>query len=58
MAWVGCQNTQSITTPKPTPQMAEVSGRPYATLKKSPKVYQEKRSQCHGQRLSFTLGLP
>jgi len=55
---VGCQDTQSIATPKPTPQIAEVSGKPYATLKKGHKVFQEKCSQGHVQRLSSTAGLP
>jgi cytochrome c5 len=58
LAWVGCQDTRSIATPKPTPQMAEVSGKPYAALKKGHEIYQEKCSQCHVHRLPSTAGLP
>ena len=55
---MGCQDTQSIATPKPTPQMAEVSGKLYAALKKGHEIYQEKYSQCHVHRLPSTAGLP
>ena len=58
LAWVGCQDTQSIATLKPTQYMAEVSGKSYAALKKDHKIYQAKCSQCHVQRLPSTAGLP
>ncbi|HBE95995.1 MAG TPA: hypothetical protein DDW68_02340 [Verrucomicrobiales bacterium] len=33
LAWVGCLDTRLITTPKPMPQLVEVSGKPDTALK-------------------------
>ena len=55
---VSCQDAHSIATPKPTPQMAAVSGKSYAGLKKGHEIYQEKCAQCHAHRLPSTAGLP
>ena len=54
----GCQDTQSIATPKPTPQMAAVSGKPFAKLQNGHEIYQQKCAQCHVHRLPVTAGLP
>ena len=58
VACIGCQDTQSIATPKPTPKMAEVSGKSFASLKQGHEIYQEKCAQCHVHRLPSTAGLP
>jgi len=58
LALAACQDTQSIATPKPTPQMAEVSGKSYVALKEGHGIYQNKCSQCHVHRLPSTAGLP
>lgn len=54
----GCQDTQSIATPKPTPQMAAVSGKSYESLKQGHEVYQQKCAQCHVHRLPVSATLP
>jgi len=58
VALVSCYSLQDVATPKPTPKMAELSGKPYGALKEGYEVYMERCSQCHEHHLPSSATLP
>lgn len=55
---VSCYDSQDMATPKPTPKMAELSGKPLDKLKEGHEIFRSNCVQCHENRLPSTVTLP
>ena len=58
LALTSCVSKHDIVTPKPTPQMAAVSGKSYPALKQGHKIYHLHCARCHEHRLPNAASVP